>query len=82
MRKYSSGYIEVEAIDVAIGFVIFVIIALAINSWNAHTDYQDKFNRWQGDCRSANGLVVKVSDIRYECFVDNKKVVLPGWENE
>jgi hypothetical protein len=49
--------------------------------------YDQKFNGWVQDCTNAGGVAqqtaaLSVSAKWYDCMVDGKRVVLPGYEQD
>lgn len=45
------------------------------------------FNRWVSACRIYGGIpkesfVINRNKQRYDCYKDNKIVIVPGWESE
>jgi len=61
--------------------ILVALIGGLVALWIWAFTSSDKFSQWESDCHTAEGLVVKTSSDRYECYIDGKKVVLPGWEN-
>lgn len=61
-----------------------ICIGLIIWGVSGLVGAQNTFNAWADDCLDAEGIVSKTEfglfSGRYECFVDGKKVTLPGWE--
>lgn len=61
-----------------------ICIALIIWGVSGLIGIHNTFNSWADDCMRAKGIVAKTEigffESRYECFVDGKKVTLPGWE--
>lgn len=66
---------EVEGIALVLLLVAGLWFFISLRS------YDREFNLWTDDCSKANGSVRPVEGGRYECFVDNKKVILKGWES-
>lgn len=46
----------------------------------------NNFYRWRDDCSKLNGNITlidrKMVYNRYECFVDGKMIIIPGYEGE
>ena len=61
---------------------IFIALVLALLAWIfiSAAEFDQQFTAWSSDCREKHGIVQNVTPTRYECFIDGKKVVLPGWE--
>ena len=78
MFKKQDGYID--GVDLVRRSIAVVAVVFLIWICTYSTIVSNRLDKWEGECRSQNGQVVKVSDNRYECYVDGKKVVLKGYE--
>lgn len=74
--------------DAEIAIVLVIAIALVgLMFWSFTAQLQNKelFNRWTSDCNQLGGQISQtredVNGVRYECFVKNVKVVVPGYES-
>lgn len=66
--------------NVVVGMIIFIMAALCAWMFHMQSEHDILFARWEGDCKVLNGSIREVHPNRWECFVNNEKVVVPGYE--
>ncbi len=68
--------------DFALAAIAIVILAVCVGLIGNVISSSMRFDKWESECRTQSGLVVKTSDSRYECNINGKFEKLRGYENE
>ena len=63
-----------------LGLILLLVAGFGWILIDSHNQANRRMN-WEGECRAQGGLVVRASERRLECFIDNKRVILKGYED-
>ena len=64
--------------------IIGIIIAMVLWFFYSTSKYTETFNNWTRDCIQKGGFISQTRhdffSTNYECFVDGKIIIVPGYE--